>query len=158
MCDLRERALKSQPKMPWYRIWLLRSSELIQSATSHTEECYGHDTMLLETRQSLHVYVCACRTQTYTYTLTDPQAHSSGKPPLCKNWSVMPRCSPGPSLLLVSGWPKAFKCFKLIITLMLPPPPPWALCLSVRKWNAIEIDAKMGYVQTFQGLLGIWRL
>lgn len=78
MCDLRERALKSQPKMPWYRIWLLRSSELIQSATSHTAECYGHDTMLLETRQSFHVYICAYRTQTYTYTLTNPQARSSG--------------------------------------------------------------------------------
>lgn len=38
MCDLRERALKSQPKMPWYRIWLLRSSELIQSAKSHAEK------------------------------------------------------------------------------------------------------------------------
>lgn len=37
---------------------------------------------------------------------------------LSKNWSVMPPCSSGPLLLLVSGWAKAFKCFKLIITLM----------------------------------------
>lgn len=58
---------------------------------------------------------------------------------LSKNWSVMPPCSSGPLHLCVSGRPKAFKCFKLIITLMLSLPL-WAPCLSVRKWNAIEID------------------
>lgn len=78
MCGLRESALKSQPKMPWYRILLLRSSELIQSATSHTKESYRHGTRLLETSQSLHAYICVCRTQTYTYTLINTQAHTRG--------------------------------------------------------------------------------
>ncbi len=93
MCDLRERALKSQPKMPWYRIWLLRSGELIQSATSHTKECYGHDTRLLETSQSLHAYICAYRTQTNTYTLINTQAHTSGT---CFSIKTGAWCLPAP--------------------------------------------------------------
>lgn len=59
--------------------------------------------------------------------------------PLSKNWSVMPPGSSGPSLFLVSGWPKAFKCLKLIISLMLSLTRPWSTCLSVKKmqcsWN-----------------------
>ncbi len=148
MCDLRERALKSQPKMPWYRMRLLPSSELILSATSHGEKCYRHDTRLLETRQSLHVYICAYRTRIYMYTLINTQAHASGTCLCLKNWSVMPSCSSGPSRLLVSGRPKAFKCFKLIITLMLSPPPVISVfvCKKMKcNWNR----RKDGGAQTF---------
>lgn len=72
---------------------------------------------------------------------------------LFKNCSVMFPCSSGPLHCLVSGWPEAFKCFKPIITLMLCLPL-WALCLFVGKWNAIEIEAKMGMFRHFGGCWG----
>lgn len=53
----------------------------------------------------------------------------------------------------VSERPKAFKCFKLIITLMLSLPL-WPLCLSVRKLNAIEIDSKTGGCSDFLAVAG----
>lgn len=69
------------------------------------------------------LYMCIQNTDLHIHTYK-PSSTLIWDSPLSKNWSVMPRCSPGPSLLLVSGRPKAFKCFKLIITLMLGSPSP----------------------------------
>lgn len=102
------------------------------------------------------LYMCIQNTDLHVHTYKHSSTHTWDLP-LSKNWSVMPPCSFGPLLLLVSGRPKAFKCFKLIITLMLSLPL-WSPCLSVRKWNAIEIDAKMrrggGLFRHFRGCWG----